>query len=111
MLPLRFRKGIRHARSVELTTEGQRVFAGVPWSTIPAFDHNAADLLPGARLLASTPDGAPLAAAWSFGKGAVLAVGIDCFGFESYVEGLSFDFWEGKPLLFKAAVDWMLGNR
>ena len=108
VLPLRYRKEIKHATGVRLTQDGQRAFPSVPWETIPAFDHNAADLLPGARLLGATPDGAPLIAAGSFGRGRVMAIAIDCFGFESYVEGLSFDFWEGKPRLFNDGVRWLL---
>ncbi|HET6486415.1 MAG TPA: NEW3 domain-containing protein [Spirochaetia bacterium] len=109
-LPLHYRRDILHAAAVRLTQTGERVFSSVPWGTIPAFDYNAADLLPGARLLAATPDGAPLIADWSFGKGRVLAIAIDCFGFESYVEGLSFDFWEGKPRLIADGVRWLLGS-
>lgn len=109
-LPLHYRRDIRHATTVRLTTEGERIFSAVPWSTIPAFDYNVADLVPGARLLAATTDGAPLIADWSFGEGRVMAIAIDCFGFESYVEGRSFDFWEGKPRLFREGVRWLLGS-
>ena len=104
VLPLAMHRGIGHATSVRLAPAGRDVFAGIDWSTIPAFDYNAAEVRDGAALLASTESGAPLAAAWSRGRGQVLAIAIDCFGFESYVEGLSFDFWPGKPLLIAAAV-------
>ncbi len=49
ILPLRMRKGITHARTVRLPGDGARTFASIPWDTIPAYDHNAAELRPGAR--------------------------------------------------------------
>jgi hypothetical protein len=109
LLPLAMRKGIEHARTVSLSPAGRAVFAGIDWASIPAFDHNAAEVRDGATLLATAESGAPLAARWDRGTGHVLAVAIDCFGFESYVEGLSFDFWPGKPLLIAAGIRALLG--
>jgi hypothetical protein len=108
LLPLRMRKGIGHSRSVRLTGPGDGIYGKLAWNTIPAFDFNEAELRPGARLLAESAEGAPLAATWDVGKGRVLALAIDCFGFESYVEGLSFDFWPEKPRLIRGGVDWLL---
>jgi uncharacterized membrane protein len=109
ILPLRMRKGITHARKVRLLGEGAQTLASIPWDTIPAFDHNAAELRQGARLLAESDAGAPLIAVGRHGKGSVCAIAIDCFGYESYVEGLSFDFWPGKRPLIKAVVGSLLG--
>ena len=109
VLPLRMRKGIVHARKVRLTKEGRAAFGGLAWDTIPAFDHNAAELSSGARLLAESEEGAPLIAEGEYGKGKVLAIAMDCFGFESYVEGLSFDFWPEKPRLIRGSVARLLG--
>jgi hypothetical protein len=111
ILPLRMRKGITHARAVRLAPAGSPVFGGIAWDTIPAYDHNDAELREGATLLAASEAGAPLIASWRHGAGGVLAIAIDCFGFESYVEGLSFDFWPGKPALVGAAVRSMLEAR
>lgn len=108
ILPLRMRKGITHARRVRLAPEGVPLFAGIAWDTIPPYDHNDAELREGATLLAESEAGAPLVASWKHGGGRVLAIAIDCFGFESYVEGLSFDFWPGKPQLIGRAVRALL---
>jgi len=110
ILPLRMRKGIVHANTVRLTPHGQEVYGGLAWKTIPPFDHNAADLAESAQLLAASETGAPLIAESRHGDGRVLAIAIDCFGFESYVEGLSFDFWSEKPKLIQRSVDWVLGG-
>ncbi len=108
ILPLRMRKGITHARRVRLAPEGVPPFGSIAWDTIPPFDHNEAELREGATLLAESDAGAPLIASWRHGEGRVLAIAIDCFGFESYVEGLSFDFWPGKPQLIGRAVRSLL---
>jgi hypothetical protein len=108
VLPLRMRKGITHARRVGLTEEGKSIFDAVAWETIPAFDHNDCDARQGARILASSGEGAPLIAEWGVGRGRVMTISIDCFGFESYVEGLSFDFWPGKRQMLRAAVEALL---
>jgi uncharacterized membrane protein len=109
ILPLRMRKGITHARQVRLRGEGVSVLAEIPWDTIPAFDHNAVELRPGARLLAESEAGAPLIAVGDYGKGKVCAIAIDCFGYESYVEGLSFDWWPGKRPMIQSVVTFLLG--
>jgi hypothetical protein len=111
ILPLRMRKGITHAHAVRLAPAGSPVFGGIAWDTIPAYDHNDAELREGATLLAASEAGAPLIASWRHGAGGVIAIAIDCFGFESYVEGLSFDFWPGKPALVGAAVRSLLAAR
>ncbi len=104
VLPLQMRRGIVHARAVHVTDQGKALFAGVAWDTIPGFDANECELRDGARLLARSETGAPLIADWTLGKGRIMAIAIDCFGFESYVEGMSFDFWDQKPRLFQSAV-------
>jgi hypothetical protein len=108
MLPLRMRKGITHARRVRVTEEGKTALTDIAWDTIPPFDHNAAELRPGARLLAETEKGEPLIAEWIFGKGRVMAIAIDCFGFESYVEGLSFEWWPERPRMFRRGVQGLM---
>jgi hypothetical protein len=108
ILPLKMRKGITHARRVRVTEPGRAVFGGIAWDTIPAFDHNDCEAREGARVLATSGEGAPVIAEWSVGRGRVMAISIDCFGFESYVEGLSFDFWPGKPQMLGAAVRALL---
>jgi hypothetical protein len=108
ILPLRMRKGIHHARHVSITPAGKALMGGIAWDTVPPFDHNEAEAREGARVLAVSEAGAPLAAEWTLGKGRVMAISIDCFGFESYVEGLSFDFWAERPRLFLQAVKGLL---
>jgi hypothetical protein len=111
LLPLHMRKGIGHSREVRLTAAGSKALGGLDWGSIPAFDYNEAELRPGARLLAESAEGSPLVAEWQVGKGRVMAIAVDCFGFESYVEGLSFDFWPEKPRLIRRGVDRLLGAK
>ncbi|HID61163.1 MAG TPA: hypothetical protein EYP49_00225 [Anaerolineae bacterium] len=101
ILPLLMKRGIGQGNSVQLEGAGRSLFRDIEWNTCPPYDFNLAEARPEAEVWARSDDGCPLIACWTYGRGRVTAIAIDCFGYGSYG---SFVSWPGVRAMIRQAV-------
>ena len=101
ILPLDMKRGISPGRMVQIDDGGREVLSQIEWDACPPYDFNLADARPGAKVWARSEGGNPLIASWGHGRGQVVAIAIDCFGYGSYGTFLS---WPGVPAMIRQAV-------
>ena len=101
ILPLNMKRGIGQGRGVQLESVGRGIFGDIAWGTCPPYDFNLAEARRQADVWASADDGHPLLAIGNYGRGRVMAIAIDCFGYGSYGTFLR---WPGVPAMIRQAV-------
>jgi uncharacterized membrane protein len=101
ILPLVMKRGIGQGYSIQLAGAGRSLFRDIEWNTCPPYDFNLADAHPEAEVWVRSDDGCPLIASWTYGKGRVTAIAIDCFGYGSYG---SFISWPDVRVMIRQAV-------
>ncbi len=104
ILPLAMKRGISQGRRVQLEGAGRDVLGHIEWQTCPPYDFNLAEARPQAEVWARSDDGDPLIASWAYGRGRVMAIAIDCFGYGNYGTFLS---WPGVPAIIRQAVSYL----
>jgi len=104
ILPLAMKRGIGQGRRVQLEGAGRDVLDHIKWQTCPPYDFNLAEAHPQAEVWARSDDGDPLIASWAYGRGQVMAIAIDCFGYGNYGTFLS---WPGVPAIIRQAVSYL----
>jgi hypothetical protein len=104
LLPLDFADGIGTTGRLQLEGAGGELWAGLPWAEAPPLDYNRARLKEAATCWARAEDGTPVAAASAVGRGRVVAIGLDCFGFGHG----TVVHWPGQRPLLRRALDWLL---
>jgi hypothetical protein len=107
LLPLQLADGIGSTACPRLEGPGTSLWSDLPWPDAPPLDFSRAVLRRGARCWARADDGTPLAGEWSFGRGRVVAIGLDCFGFGHG----TLVRWPAQPRLLRRALDWLLARR
>jgi uncharacterized membrane protein len=101
ILPLAMKDGIGQGRHVQLKGAGRNVFDLIEWHTCPPYDFNLADARPQAEVWARSEGGDPLIAIRPHGRGRVMVIAIDCFGYGNYGTFLR---WPGVPVMIRQAV-------
>ncbi len=101
ILPLDMKRGIGQGRRIKLSERGRQALAEIEWDTCPPYDFNLAGARPGAEVWARSDGEEPLIASWGYGRGQVMAIAIDCFGYGSYGTFLN---WPGVPAMIRRSV-------
>ena len=101
ILPLDMKRGIGQGRRIKPVDNGRQALAEIEWDTCPPYDFNLAEAQPGAEVWARSDGEEPLIASWAHGRGQVMAIAIDCFGYGSYGTFLS---WPGVPAMIRQSV-------
>ena len=101
MLPLVMRPGIGQGRKVLLEGRGADVLGAIDWGECPAYDFNLAEAHPQAEVWARSEASDPLIASRAYGKGRLVTIAVDCFGYGTQGDLLR---WPGVPAMIRRVV-------